>query len=187
MRVPADDGFNALLPRHAQGIAGHVLIEYPVEQRPFLGVLGHVGIAPAEPDAAIVQAAEGPLKHRVPGHQAVEPMAVNHEQPPVEPPAIDKADLPRIGQLELGIVIAVHPDYRPGLRLAHEALQHGPMGVGQGLARLIYDVAVEHERHPFGQGIEPRREVAMVKVSRSEVQIADDEAVCDVHISCCIV
>ena len=81
-------------------------------------------------------------------------MTVNYEQPVVEPPAIDKVDPPRLGQLELGIVIAVHPNYEPGLRLAHEALQHDPMGIGQGLARLIYNVAVEHERHPLGQGIQ---------------------------------
>ena len=111
-------------------------------------------------------------------------MAVNYEQPLVEPPAIDEANLSRTSQFELDIAIAVHPNYGPRLRFAHEALQHGAMGIGQGLARPIYDVAVEHERHPFGQGIQPRQKVAMVKVSRSEMQIADDKAACDAHASC---
>ena len=65
VRVPADHCFNPFLPRHAQGVVRYVLVEHPIKQRPFLGVLGYVGIAPTEPDAATVQVAESPFERRV--------------------------------------------------------------------------------------------------------------------------
>ena len=101
-------------------------------------------------------------------------IAMHHEQPTIDGPALDKLNVAWILDGHFLVVIPIDPDHGTPTRLLDEPRDDLLILGRQWIVGFVNDVTIEHQTNCIGQLVDKTQEILTMAVTISQMDVTDD-------------